>query len=307
MTRPMRELSFRGVSLRYRAAGGSAGGMSVHGGVRKVGGSAGGSDSTNAKGAGGANAHTSCGGDSTKGTGEDGSLLAICDLDFTIHAGQAITVIGPSGCGKSTMLQLACGLLQPSVGEVLADGSPLAGPQQGTALIPQDFGLLPWKSVQENAELGLKVRGVPRAERRRRANEALALVGLEGFGRCRPRELSGGMQQRLALARALALDVRLMLMDEPLSAIDALLREQLQDTLLQLWRDHGYAQVLVTHSIEEAVFLGQRVAVMSPRPGRIAAVMENPLMGEPSYRGTAAFHERCGELRALLREVGTHA
>jgi NitT/TauT family transport system ATP-binding protein len=187
---------------------------------------------------------------------------------------------------------------------VLIDGAPISGPRRGTALILQDFGLLPWKTVEANAGLGLQVRGVPRDERRRRSAEALERVALADFSRAYPSELSGGMRQRLGLARAVALDADVLLMDEPLSALDALKREDLQDVLLGLWQRRSHTQVLVTHSIEEAVFLGGRVVVMSPRPGRVAAIVENPGMGGDGYRDSEAYHERCVQLRRVLSDEG---
>lgn len=247
---------------------------------------------------------------------DGGVTRALDGLSLTVASGQSVAVIGPSGCGKSSMLQMAAGLLVPSEGTVAYDGAPLEGPRRETALILQDFGLLPWKTVIGNAELGLKVRKVPKAERRDRARDALRLVGLEGFEDKYPGELSGGMRQRLALARSLALDVDTLLMDEPLSALDALLREQLQETLLSLWRKEGYAQVLVTHSIEEAVYLGQRVYVLSPRPGRVVGVVENPGMGSDGFRGSDEYASLVNEVRELLHEgsrpaegeeVGAHA
>lgn len=233
----------------------------------------------------------------------DESLLALDRLDLSVDAGESLAIIGPSGCGKSSTLRMAAGLRKPSSGLVKIDEAVIDAPRQRTALILQDFGLLPWKTVKENAELGLKVRGLGRGERADKARRALELVGLEAFAACYPDELSGGMQQRLALARALALEVDLLLMDEPLSALDALLREQMQDLLLELWKREGYAQMLVTHSIDEAVYLGQRIVVLSPRPGRVVKVMDNPAMGQASYRGSVEFFERCNELRSLLREA----
>lgn len=230
----------------------------------------------------------------------DGGIFALDALSLAVEAGESIAIIGPSGCGKSSTLQMAAGLLRPSAGSVTIDDQPVTGPRQKTALILQDFGLLPWKTVQANAELGLKVRGIDKAQRADKALHALSLVGLAGFEQAYPEELSGGMKQRLALARSIALDVDLLLMDEPLSALDALLREQMQDLLLELWQREGYAQVLVTHSIEEAVFLGQRIVVMSPRPGHVIAVKDNPAMGDARYRGSVACFELCNEIRALL-------
>ena len=236
--------------------------------------------------------------------GERGFLRALDHLNLNVAQGEALSIIGPSGCGKSSMLRLACGLIQPSEGSVEVDGQPLRGQRSSTALILQDYGLLPWKDVFHNAELGLKIRRVPAQQRRERTLAALERVGLSGFEKSYPAQLSGGMQQRLALARAMAMDVDALLMDEPLSALDALLREELQDTLLALWREAGYMQVLVTHSIEEAVYLGQRIVVMAPRPGRVVAQIDNPQMGERSYRGQEAFFERCRMVRAALEGCG---
>jgi len=236
--------------------------------------------------------------------GVDADVPALSGVDLALAEGEAIAIIGPSGCGKSTLLLAMAGLLAPTAGAVVVAGEAVARPRLRTALILQDFGLLPWKTVLANAELGLRIRHHPPEESRRRALEALTRVGLEEFLELFPSELSGGMRQRLALARALALDADLLLMDEPLSALDALTREDLQDLLLTLWRDRGHTSVLVTHSIEEAVYLGRRVLVMSPRPGRIAAVVDNPGMGDPGYRETESFHATCVELRGLLAAEG---
>jgi len=231
-------------------------------------------------------------------------VRALESFSLEIANGEPVAVIGPSGCGKSTMLLLAAGLLAPIGGAVRVAGEPVVGTRRETALILQDYGLLPWKTVADNAGLGLEIRGVGRDERRRRVSEALERVGIAEFARAYPGELSGGMRQRLALARAVALEADLLLMDEPLSALDALTREDLQDVLLELWRSRAHAQVLVTHSIEEAVFLGRRIVVMSPRPGRVTAVVDNEAMGEEGYRASVAFYERCARLRALLADEG---
>ncbi len=232
--------------------------------------------------------------------GLDHSVRALDALSLCVAEGEPVAVIGPSGCGKSTLLLLAAGLLRPTAGAVLVAGAPVVGPRRQTALILQDFGLLPWKTVEQNAALGLTVRGVSRAEVRERSGAALERVGLAEFARSYPGELSGGMRQRVALARAVALDADLLLMDEPLSALDALKREDLQDVLLELWQRRGHTQVLVTHSIEEAVFLGRRVVVMSPRPGRVAALVDNPGMGGEGYRSSEEFYRVATRLRELL-------
>ena len=236
--------------------------------------------------------------------GLDRTVRALDTVTLAVAESEPVAVIGPSGCGKSTMLLIAAGLLAPTQGAVRVGGSTVQGPRRETALILQDFGLLPWKTVEANAALGLTVRGVGRAEVRKRAADALARVGLAEFARAYPGELSGGMRQRLGLARAVALDADLLLMDEPLSALDALKREDLQDVLLELWQRRGHAQVLVTHSIEEAVFLGRRVVVLSPRPGRVAAIVDNPGMGTVGYRASEEFFRVANELRSALAEEG---
>lgn len=236
--------------------------------------------------------------------GSDRKVRALDGFSLEVGAGEPVAIIGASGCGKSTALLLAAGLLSASGGSVEAGGSAVTGPRRETALILQEYGLLPWKTVADNAGLGLVVRGMSRRRAHEAAAGALERVGLAEFAAAYPGELSGGMRQRLALARAVALDADLLLMDEPLSALDALTREDLQDVLLDLWRTRAHAQVLVTHSIEEAVFLGRRVVVMTPRPGRVAAVVDNPEMGSAGYRQSAAFYERCAHLRALLAEHG---
>jgi NitT/TauT family transport system ATP-binding protein len=236
--------------------------------------------------------------------GVDRRVDALDALTLGVTDGEPVAIIGPSGCGKSTLLLAIAGLVAPNSGELLVGGAPVTGPRLHTALILQDFGLLPWKTVAHNAGLGLEIRHVPTSERARRVAEALERVGLTEFANAYPAELSGGMRQRLALARALALDADLLLMDEPLSALDALTREDLQGLLLDIWRQRGHTSILVTHSIEEAIFLGRRVVVLTPRPGRVAAIVENPDMGDAGFRDTPAFYERCAELRGLLAAEG---
>ena len=232
--------------------------------------------------------------------GDNGAVRALSDLSLHIEGGQAVALIGPSGCGKSTTLHMVAGLLKPTTGAVTVDGAPVDAPRKTTAFIPQYLGLFPWKTVYQNAALGLKLRGVGKEETRQRTMAALREVELEDFARVYPKELSGGMRQRLALARAIALDMDVLLMDEPLSAIDALLRESLQDTLLDLWRRKGQTQILVTHSIEEAVYLGQRIFVLSARPGHLVSVVDNPGMGSAGYRDSAEFAACSKAVRAAL-------
>jgi NitT/TauT family transport system ATP-binding protein len=240
-----------------------------------------------------------------RGVGQE--VRALESVDLSVTDGEPIAVIGPSGCGKSTLLLAVAGLLEPTAGNVRVDGEIVGSTRLTTALILQDFGLLPWKTVFHNAALGLEIRGVSRAETRARATAALEQVGIADFARAYPGELSGGMRQRLALARALALDADLLLMDEPLSALDALTREVLQRLLLDLWRERGHTQIIVTHSIEEAVYLGRRIVVLSPRPATVARIVDNSRMGDEGYRDTDEYYAHCAELRALLREGGAFA
>jgi len=229
-----------------------------------------------------------------------GPVAALGGLDLELADGEPVAVIGPSGCGKSTLLLALAGLVKLTAGSIAAGGKPVREPRLRSALILQDFGLLPWKTVAHNAALGLEIRGIPRPERETRVAQALERVGLAPFARAFPGELSGGMRQRVAVARALALEADLLLMDEPLSALDALTREDLQGLLLEIWRQRGHTAVLVTHSIEEAVFLGRRIVVLTTRPARVACVVENPEMGSDGYRNAPAFYRRCAEVRRLL-------
>ena len=232
-----------------------------------------------------------------------GNHQALHHINMGIPEKSITAFIGPSGCGKSTSLLIAAGLRVPTQGAAFVDGVRVAGPRLNTALILQDFGLLPWKTVAENAGLGLQIRKTPKRERAERVARALEQVGLADFADAFPAELSGGMRQRLAMARALTCDADLLLMDEPLSALDALLREEMQDMLKLCWREQGYAQVLVTHSVEEAVYLGQRIVVMSPRPGRVVHVLENAEMQQENWRDADLFFERCRTLREMLRDI----
>jgi NitT/TauT family transport system ATP-binding protein len=201
-------------------------------------------------------------------------LAALGGVDLEVHDGELLCVVGPSGCGKSTLLDLLAGLTLPTSGRVLLNGTPVEGPGLDRAVVFQQYALLPWRTAQGNVELGLEAKGVPKRQRADKAREHLHLVGLDGFENRHPHELSGGMKQRVAIARSLAFEPDVLLMDEPFAALDAQTRETLQAELLRIWADTGTTIVFVTHGIEEAVYLGQRVAVMTARPGRIKAIVD---------------------------------
>jgi NitT/TauT family transport system ATP-binding protein len=216
-------------------------------------------------------------------------------VSFQVPPGQTLAIIGPSGCGKSTLLYILAGLLPPTAGRVAIEGA--AG---RPAIILQDFGLFPWKTAAENVALALKLQGRPAAARRRVTDALLAELGLAGLGHRYPVQLSGGQKQRVAIARALATGPSLLLMDEPFSSLDALTREHLQTTLLATWRRTGVSYLLVTHSVEEAVFLGREVLVLSDRPTRVKAVIDNPDFGAPDLRLHDQYFERVRAVRRAM-------
>lgn len=203
-----------------------------------------------------------------------GPVEALRDVSGEIRAGELLSVIGPSGCGKTTLLKIIAGLLPATAGEVVIDGEVVRGPGPERSLVFQDFALLPWATAQRNVEFGLRLRGVPSAERREVAGRYIAKVGLAGFEGAYPHQLSGGMQQRVGLARALAVNPRILLMDEPFASIDEQTRRLFQDDLLRLWAEERKTVVFVTHSMEEAIYLSDRVVVLSPRPGRVHQLFE---------------------------------
>lgn len=204
-------------------------------------------------------------------------VTALDGVSLSIGEGEFVAIVGPSGCGKTSLLRLLAGLIAPSAGSVRLRGELLSGPRPDIGFVFQQPTLMPWRTALDNVMLPLELRQTPLPERRRRAAELLAMVGLTGFERSRPRELSGGMQQRVALARALAYDPAVLLLDEPFGALDALTRERMNLELLRLWQEHRRTVALVTHSIQEAVFLADRVLVMCPRPGRICRAIDIPI------------------------------
>lgn len=234
---------------------------------------------------------------------ENTTTQALTGVSLHIDPGESWVFIGPSGCGKSSLLFLLAGLRQPTAGDVLVAGSALKSPRPQTALILQDYGLFPWKTVWENAALGLRIRGLAAREQTALITPILENLGLFEHKHHYPTQLSGGQRQRVAVARALALDPDLLLMDEPFSSLDALTRENLQETMLSIRRQSRMTLVTVTHSIEEAAYLGQKIAVFTPRPGRVAAIVDNPQAGDQSYRDRPDFYQKCSEVRHLLEEV----
>ncbi|MFQ6395827.1 ABC transporter ATP-binding protein [Nocardia sp. KC 131] len=206
--------------------------------------------------------------------GSQEKFTAVEDISLELRDGEFLVLVGPSGSGKSTLLDLLGGLSKPTSGEILLDGKPIDGPGLDRGIVFQQYALFPWRTARSNIEFGLEAKGLRRKARRELAEQYLELVGLTGFGDRLPHELSGGMKQRVAIARSLAFDPEVLLMDEPFAALDAQTRESLQDELLRIWQATGKTILFITHGIDEAVYLGQRVAVLTARPGRVKAVLD---------------------------------
>ncbi len=227
--------------------------------------------------------------------------LALQRTDLQVAENELLTVLGPSGCGKSTLLRIVAGLEQASEGTVMLDGQPVTGPGADRGMVFQSYTLFPWLTVLDNVSFGLRERGLPRAQQVDQAQGFLAKVGLQAFASHYPKQLSGGMQQRTALARALANDPRMLLMDEPFGALDHQTRELMQELLLGIWEAQRKTVLFVTHDIDEAVFIGSRVVVMSARPGRIKLDRAVPLVHPRHY--SVKTKPEFSELKALLTEA----
>ena len=236
----------------------------------------------------------------------DGSVAALERITFSVGEGEFVAVVGPSGCGKSTLLKILAGLLPPSNGEAVLRGTPIAGPRRDIGIVFQSPVLLPWRTVLDNVLLPVDVQGLGRERHLQMAIDLLTLVGLKGFERRYPWELSGGMQQRVAITRALIHDPALLLMDEPFGALDAMTREHMNLELQRIWLEKRKTVLFITHSIPEAVFLGDRVLVMTPRPGRIMDNRRVELQRPRSLdvMSTPAFGEYVRHIRAQFSVKG---
>jgi NitT/TauT family transport system ATP-binding protein/sulfonate transport system ATP-binding protein len=228
---------------------------------------------------------------------DGGSVLALDRVSLAVEAGEMVSLIGPSGCGKSTLLRLIAGLDRPSAGTLQVGDQPITGPGAERGLMFQEHNLFPWLTVRGNIQAGLVARGVLR-QHRHEVEDFMRLVGLQGFADVYPHQLSGGMAQRAALARALVNHPRVLLLDEPLGALDQFTRMRMQDEVLRVWQARGTTMVLVTHDIDEAIYMSDRIVLMSPRPGRVERTIDVPLE-RPRQRNSARFLE----LRAAILEM----
>jgi ABC-type nitrate/sulfonate/bicarbonate transport system ATPase subunit len=236
--------------------------------------------------------------------GEWAGLLVLDGISFGVRPREFVSVLGPSGCGKTTLARIIVGIEGLDEGEVLIDGHPAGPPGADRCLVFQNYGLFPWRTLQENVALGLEIRGASRKEREGQAGEYLRLVGLQGFERHYPHQVSGGMQQRAGLARALSVKPRLLLMDEPFGAVDAQMRTLLQDELLRISELTRTTVLFVTHSVEEAIYLSDRILVFSARPGRLVADLSIDLKA-PRYAYDARSDSRFGEIRGEVNRILT--
>lgn len=233
-------------------------------------------------------------------------LEVLSGIDIAVSAGTFTCVVGPSGCGKTTLLRVMCGLEAPTSGEVLLEGSQAGGPGPERGMVFQEYALFPWRTVERNVEFGLSLKGIPQGEVAASARAQLEVVGLEGYASLYPRELSGGMKQRVAIARTLAVEPKILLMDEPFASLDAQSRNAMQEFLIELWRDTGITIVFVTHSVDEAVFLGQEIIGLSRRPARVIERFTNGLP-YPRNRTSGQFTELRARVLGYLAEEITES
>jgi NitT/TauT family transport system ATP-binding protein len=242
----------------------------------------------------------------TFSAGKGQVVEALAPVSLKVREGEFLAIVGTSGCGKSTLMRIIAGLMPPTSGDVIVNGREISGPDTRTGIVFQTPVLLPWRTVRRNIELQLDIRGHNSAEAREKVGALIRLVGLEGFEDRMPYELSGGMQQRVALCRALIHDPTLLLMDEPFGALDAMTREQMNSELQRIWAETGKTVVFITHSITEAVFLADRIVVMSPRPGRITDLVEVALPRPRDFKSVRdeAFHQACDRVRAVMNATG---
>ena len=232
--------------------------------------------------------------------GPAGAVVALEDVDLTVAPGELISLVGPSGCGKSTLLRAVAGLDREFSGEILADGIPIRGPDLTRGIIFQEPRLFPWLTLVENVGFGLRSSGKARAER---IQDLVSLVGLSGFERAYPHQLSGGMAQRVALARALVNHPRVLLLDEPLGALDAFTRMRMQDEVLRLWQARGTTMLLVTHDVDEAIYMSDRIVIMTPRPGHVERIIPVDLE-RPRQRNAPEFLRMRANILELLHFAG---
>lgn len=234
----------------------------------------------------------------------NGNLLAIANISFSISSGEFLCIVGPSGSGKTTLLQILAGLLPPTKGQVWLAGEPLTKPQPEISIVFQKPNLMPWRTVLDNVLLPLQIQAAPAAEAQRRGQEMLALVGLNEFASAYPKQLSGGMEQRVAVARALIQQPQILLLDEPFGALDALTSERLNLELLRLWQNRNLTAIMVTHNIREAVFLADRVLVLSPRPATISAefIINLPRPRPKGIEYSEEFGHLAYEIRQAIKE-----
>jgi len=230
-----------------------------------------------------------------------GKVIALEDVSFEVQPYESFCILGPSGCGKTTLLRLVDCLMPRDEGEIILDGEPVIAPRPDVAMVFQHFGLFPWKDLEENIAYGLALRGRPREEIAQTVERYIALVGLKGFEQCYPYQLSGGMQQRAGLARAMAVNPSLLLMDEPFGSLDAQTRETLQEELSKILEQERKTMLFVTHSIDEAIYLGDRILLMTPRPGKIREILSVEIP-RPRDITQVRSHPRSAQLRAHIWE-----